>query len=611
MRLCSLRSALCASVLCFLTATFLFAQVEQTTRTISPHFTSSIPAHTGSTPVPEKDNLVQPDHLGPNPGIVKPGSQSNGVGQAATSAQTNASANSSVTKIFTTPTPKPKPVLGPGAGFMGFNGLSHFDQRFAGTGPYTNTQFSLEPPDQALCTGNGFVMESVNNALAVYDKSGNLLQGPIANSQFFGLAPEVIRSTPPVFGPFISDPKCYYDKQTNRWFMSELEMDTDPATGGSTGSTSTLIAVSQTGDPTGIWNVYQLPTTDDGSSGTPTHPNCPCFGDQPLLGADANAIYISTNEFPVFVAGFNGAQVYAISKRALAKGLAANVVQFNLGTLPAPDGGTWYSVQPATVPPGGAFARNTEYFLSALQFINEFDDRVAVWAVTNTNTIDKNSPNLQLLQTVITSEVYGQPSPATQKAGPTPLGTAVGQSPLPELIDTNDDRMNQVVYADGILWSGLNTPVHVGSNYLTGIAYFGVMPWVGGKKLFAMMADQGYVAVSGNNVIFPSIAANNEGRAAMTFTLTGPDYYPSMAYMNMGLWNSGPVHVGGAGALPDDGFSGYTAYGGNGVGRWGDYTAGVADETGNLWIAAEYIPNATRSQLANWGTFVGKVPGDK
>ena len=409
-------------------------------------------------------------------------------------------------------------------------------------------------------------METINNALAVYDKSGNLLEGPVANSQFFGLAPEVIRSTPPIYGPFISDPRCYYDKQTNRWFMTELEYETDPATGNPIGPTSTMIAVSQTGDPTGIWNIYSLPTTDDGSDGTPTHPNCPCFGDQPLLGADANAIFISTNEFPLFVAGFNGSQVYAISKKALVKALAANVVQFNLGTLPAPDGGTWYSVQPATVPPNGAFAANTEFFLSALQFINEFDDRVAVWAVTNTDTINKNNPRLQLLQTVITSEVYGQPNPATQKAGPTPLGTSLGEGL--ELIDTNDDRMNQVVYANGILWSGVNTPVHVGSNYLTGIAYFGVMPWVAGKKLFAFMASQGYVAVAGDNVIFPSIGANNNGEAAMAFTLVGPDYFPSMGYMPLSLWHSGNVHIGGPGTSPEDGFSGYVAYGGSGVARW-------------------------------------------
>ncbi|MDE3228936.1 MAG: hypothetical protein KGO05_03565, partial [Chloroflexota bacterium] len=47
----------------------------------------------------------------------------------------------------------------------GFAGLNHFQQRYAGTGSYAGTQFSLEPPDQALCVGNGFVVESINTAV--------------------------------------------------------------------------------------------------------------------------------------------------------------------------------------------------------------------------------------------------------------------------------------------------------------------------------------------------------------------------------------------------------------------------------------------------------------
>jgi len=36
-----------------------------------------------------------------------------------------------------------------------FDGLNFFNQRFANNG----NQFSVEPPDQALCAGNGFVLE--------------------------------------------------------------------------------------------------------------------------------------------------------------------------------------------------------------------------------------------------------------------------------------------------------------------------------------------------------------------------------------------------------------------------------------------------------------------
>src|SRR5207245_788812 len=120
-----------------------------------------------------------------------------------------------------------------------------------------------------------------------------------------------------------------------------------------------------------MWNMYELFTSDDGSNGTPIHSGCPCFGDQPLIGADANGFYISTNEFSTSLLNglggvFNGAQIYAMSKTALASGILPTVVMFNTGAIPTPDaGGIWYTIQPATTPPGGSFQANTEYFLSA------------------------------------------------------------------------------------------------------------------------------------------------------------------------------------------------------------------------------------------------------
>src|SRR3954470_9033457 len=65
------------------------------------------------------------------------------------------------------PDPSGKHVTTKNPGFKGFNGLSHADQRNAGTGAFTNTQFSLEPPDQGLCVSNKFVLDTVNTALAV------------------------------------------------------------------------------------------------------------------------------------------------------------------------------------------------------------------------------------------------------------------------------------------------------------------------------------------------------------------------------------------------------------------------------------------------------------
>ncbi|HEX9036091.1 MAG TPA: hypothetical protein VF808_03785 [Ktedonobacterales bacterium] len=507
---------------------------------------------------------------------------------------------------------------------QGFTGVTHFDQRFAGTGAYTNTQFSLEPPDQALCAGNGFVVEAVNNALNVYSTSGGLLAGPTAMSQFLQVAPEVIRSNPPVFGPFISDPKCYFDSSTSRWFITELELDVDPVTGAFTGSSHQYVAVSDSADPTGSFTIYNFATTDDGSAGTPSHPNCPCFGDQPLIGADANGFYVSTNEFPVFANGFNGAQVYAISKTGLESGSLPPVEQINAGAMTTPDaGGVWYSVQPATTPPGGAFesANNgTEYFLSALQFSNRspLDDRIATWALTNTASLNTSAPSASLSEVVVTTEIYGQPPNAQQRSGSTPYGDFV-HGPL-GLLDGNDDRMNQVVFAAGSLWAGVNTVVQPPNGPTrVGIAYFKITPSDPSGTLSASVASQGYVSVNQQNTLFPSIGVNAAGKGVIVFTLVGSSYYPSAAYMVLG--GDGSVHIAGAGRGPDDGFTEYKGPGGGVSGRWGDYSAAVADSDGSIWTATEYIGQTctdaqfaadttcggTRSFYANWGTFVGNV----
>jgi hypothetical protein len=529
----------------------------------------------------------------------------------------------------TNPNPSASGVTSNNRGFSGFQGLNHFDQRTRDGG----NAFSLEPPDQGLCVGNGKVVEAVNDVLVVFDKSGNRLTTPESMNTFFGL-PYAINRTTGVAGPFLSDPKCYYDAATNRFFLTVLEEDAAPSV-----RTHTLIAVSQTGDPTGAWTDYSIDTTDDGQNGTPSNPNCPCLGDQPLIGTDAYGFYISNNEFPEFVAGFNGTQLYAMSKWQLAAAAAhgsstlPTIVHINVGAIPTPDvGGIWYSLQPATTPNQDWLTLangGTEYFLSALQFgPAPLDNRIAAWALTNTRSLNRGNPNVTLLNTVISSETYGLRADgsltATQKAGDYPLGQFLGQ-PKNQL-NANDDRMNQVVYAAGLLYSGVNTVVGDGSR--VGMAYFMVLPYVtsshGSLSLHARMVKQGYVSVANNNVFFPSIGVNRFGQGVMTFTLSGPDYYPTSAYVTVNpVFGAGSVHIAGAGVGPADGFTGYASFGGNGVERWGDYSAAVADSDGSIWFASEYIAQSctvaewstdstcggTRTQLANWSTFVGHVSG--
>jgi hypothetical protein len=300
-----------------------------------------------------------------------------------------------------------------------------------------------------------------------------------------------------------------------------------------------------------------------------------------------------------------------------------------------------YSQQPTTTPPGAAHATlnsGTEYFLSALDFTGSTDNRIAMWAMTNTLSLSSPTPSPVMHVTVLDSLTYGQPPAVLQKAGPTPLRDLLFTDLAVDLglvtkrsrehlstLDSNDDRMNQTVYVNGQVWGAVNTVVKGPTGPTrTAIAWFVVEPEWDAGMLGGSVASEGYVSVAGNSVMFPAVAANKDGEGIIAFSLAGPGVYPSAAYVTLDPDNgTGPVRVVRSGAGPADGFTGYLALGGDRTERWGDYSAAVADPAGALWFATEYIDSACtldefiatgfvcsdvdRTLFANWGTWIAVV----
>lgn len=517
------------------------------------------------------------------------------------------------------PTPSDNGITAPGSELLNdFVGLNHADERFAGTGTYAGTNFSLEPPDQALCVGNGYVVESVNDAVAAYSAGGSLQSGPTALNQFFGLSPSINRTTH-VYGDFTSDPKCIYDSANGGHFiLTMLQAGTVSTNGSFDGTGHVEIAVSQTNDPTGSWNLFSFSDSADGGA------SCPCLGDQPLIGADANGFYVTTNSFPFFSNGFNGAQVYAMSKDQLETGGTPVVINVPVVAPADFNGGLPYSLQPAKTVPGASDTTNTEYFLSALDFNATLDNRIAVWTLTGTSTLNTANPQLSLTGKTLSSEVYGQPPMAQQSStGPFPLRDYLGVNPQvalygvtfdksqyhTELLNSNDDRMNEVVFDGHKLYGAVNTvvktpngPTHVG------IAWFVVDP------VAQTVANQGYLVANQENLLFPAFGVNKDGMGAMGVTIVGPDMHPSTAYAIFNGSTFGPLHISFAGPVGNDGFTGYEAVLKNGkrpgnqisTARWGDYGATAVDSDGSIWLANE-TTSTTRSLLANWGTHITHV----
>ena len=150
---------------------------------------------------------------------------------------------------------------------------------------------------------------------------------------------------------------------------------------------------------------------------------------------------------------------------------------------------------------------------------------IAVWAFTNTSSIHMTSPSIGVTEATLSSEEYVSAAFAVQSAGALPLQACVelngcglfrGPTQVPEgPIQSNDDRMNQTVFASGLLWSGLNTAVSVNGNTQAGIAYFIVQLQLSGSSLkHSIVVNQGYVATSGADVVFPSIGVTAAATAS-------------------------------------------------------------------------------------------------
>src|SRR5258705_474693 len=150
------------------------------------------------------------------------------------------------------------------------------------------------PPDMALAASPSFVLQGVNTSWEVLDTSGKVVSGPVSAQNFFG-APSEPGNCDPGSGnqPFLSDPRALYDPADGRFWAAMLQIEGSVAFGVAPNcpyKSVYWVAVSQTSDPTGAWNVYEFNMETD--VGTQK------FGaDYTQIGINSQAVYFSGNMF--------------------------------------------------------------------------------------------------------------------------------------------------------------------------------------------------------------------------------------------------------------------------------------------------------------------------
>ena len=477
-----------------------------------------------------------------------------------------------------------------------------------------NSAYDLEPPDQGLCANNQFVMEPINNAVAIYRTNGQLALPATPLSAVFSVGSESS-------GNFTSDPRCYYDSQTQHWFITELDI---------LGATSEqLVAVSVTANPLGNFTDFYFKTTD-------TATGCPCFGDYPMIGADSNGFYITTNEFPISGPGFNGAQIYAISKVELelaAEGLGPTPMLVHLSNLPdafdpanVHDRST-YHLSPALSPPGAltvAEANNGTELFTMSDPIDVGSSAIAPYALENTKSLSAAAPALTLAYTLVGTQAYQFPATGLAvRQAPAPVNDTplraylkfnkLGPQPVAEgVLQADFDAVQQTTWAAGNLYTELSSASTATKPIgTTSAEWFEFRPgFTTLGALYASVAYQGNIVASpGGSLLYPALVVNAAGTGEMVVGSVGAGLYPSMVTFPVGVTgpDSTAATLVASGTAPEDSFTCYAYFVGPTFGgcRWGDYSYAVVAPDGLVWTATEWVPSASyRDFYTNWGTYI-------
>ena len=449
-------------------------------------------------------------------------------------------------------------------------------QSFEGVG---NNDWVL-PPDPNGAVGPGHYVQWVNLSFAVFSKSGVLLYGPAAGNTLwagFGGACEARND---------GDPIVLYDRQADRWLMSQLALEND-----FNGPFWQCVAVSQTGDPTGAYFRYAFKIHDTK------------LNDYPKLAIWPDGYYLAVNQFIVDCSFFfcteqwAGQRVVAFERDKMLQGLAAQTIAFELaptqnlgGMLPADSDG---SAPPAGAPAVFAQIDDDEFNRSLIPV-----DRLQIWEFH----VDWTTPSIStftqagVLPVAPFSSSLCSYDPCVPQPGYDFLGL-----PSPRLDALSDRLMYRLQYRNLGAYQTLvtNHTVDVGGDR-AGIRWYELRNSGSGWGIH----QQGtYAPIDGLHRWMGSIAMDGSGNIALGFSLGNRTIYPSIAYVGRQAGDLNPgvmteaetVLVWGRGAQEDS------------SGRWGDYSSLSLDPTDDctFYYTNEYLTYTDVIFGVNWQTRIG------
>ncbi len=419
------------------------------------------------------------------------------------------------------------------------------------------------PPDTDMAAGLSYIVTDYNSFFRIYDKTGVKQGGDVAFTTFFGGG-----ATPNCANTLnnVCDPQMVYDDQNDRFVFTCIAV---------TSSTSYIcVAASQTGDPRGTWNKYEI------------QPYASTLADYPHTAIGEDAIFIGTNNFSWPAGSFLNSAIVAVNKANLYAGAALTTRSYNMAA-------TVYNPRPVVrrgflqgqYPPAG----KPHYFA-----VNDALNAATIWQWPQ--------PTFTSNPSVIAGWSLAYP------------GNAVNPS---EAAYTNlaiDSLATKIMDAE-IRWPKLWF-VRTGVNASTR----DIINWAEVDMTNATPAtvQSGNLGATNNHLWMPDCTIDKNNSMALVFTQAGvtPTVLVQSSVTGHDSGGATPTPAGQMEAIQTSklGEVVYTGVTQNGRYRWGDYLGCQIDPNGcDIWVNGMYSANlGTANKEATWvqkWSFADCTPG--
>ena len=410
------------------------------------------------------------------------------------------------------------------------------------------------PPDCVCAAGPNHVVVGVNSEFRVYNKAGGLLRRNLFNTFLSTVLPN--SAAVKVF-----DPKMIWDHYNQRYVIIVAATQNSPQ------KSWCCVAISKTTDPLGSWWLYALDAALNGSTVTTN------WMDYPMLGFDAQAIYIGMNQFNGN--NFQYAKLRILNKIEIYSGAPAK--WYDLWNLKNPDGSGAFTVQPCchfrATGPGPAYLVNSLFGSGSKLTLWTLNNPLASWS--------GGAPTLTRVS--VNCKSYGLPPSAKQQGTATPIAT-------------NDNRLLHAVYQHAgtvkRIWTCHNSKISWQGDAEARCA----AQWYEIDVPSAAVIQENAYGKSGSYYFFPVIQTDQNRNAVMAFSRCSPAEFACFRITGRKVGSA--LNNMEDSILVKAGESAHTS------GRFGDYF-GIgrdASDVNRIYAVGEYAESS-----GNWGTYVVSV----